>query len=65
MEESNFSLKSRMKDMIMETGRSRDREHRNSVRALEETAQIHHDAVAKGHTREFEEHLQLLKNTYN
>eukprot|EP00975_Prorocentrum_lima_P053672 11261836-Prorocentrum_lima.AAC.1 len=45
MEERNSSLWSRMEDMILETGESRDRENQKAVRALEETAQIHHDAV--------------------
>eukprot|EP00975_Prorocentrum_lima_P032463 6817406-Prorocentrum_lima.AAC.1 len=50
--------------MILETGGSRDREHQKAVRALEETAQIHHDAVVKGHKKEFEEQLQLKQASF-
>eukprot|EP00975_Prorocentrum_lima_P013558 2879847-Prorocentrum_lima.AAC.1 len=49
MEERNSSLRSRMEEMILRTQESRDHEHQQVVRALEETAQLHHDVMLKGY----------------
>eukprot|EP00975_Prorocentrum_lima_P023041 4849941-Prorocentrum_lima.AAC.1 len=59
MEEGNSYLKSRMYEIIVRTKESRDHEHQRAVRALEETAQLHHDRMSKGHKGQLEEQLQL------
>eukprot|EP00975_Prorocentrum_lima_P010083 2148878-Prorocentrum_lima.AAC.1 len=59
MEEGDSSSKSRMEEMLVQARTSRDHKHQRAVRALEETAQLHHDLMVKEQKEEFEEQLQL------
>eukprot|EP00975_Prorocentrum_lima_P024649 5181728-Prorocentrum_lima.AAC.1 len=44
--------------MPVQTRTSSDHEHQRAGRALEETAQLHHDLMVRGQKEEFEEQLQ-------